>query len=819
MNKKKKKSNIVIIEKNQTHDDFSPKKSKSKKMPKTAQETVPFDEVYENGIFRKGETYTLIFNLNNLDYKMMRDDDKDYLYLQYQGLLNALPPEISYQEFIMNTSFNISELTKTLIPPETQHDKYPEIYDDFCKNQQRVINKTIDATCTKILIGAISFERKARLDDPNVLFKHFRELKDNLMKIGIKSATILTPVDALKILHEIYHPFKDEEFLLPSNYLHHDVKLKDYIVPSAFDFRSKDNRAGRFLSLGTSYCRILFVKRFSRTCDDEFIYDILDNTHKIVVSKHIQLIDKEEAMDMLKKQMDDLQGKLDKRREINHKRGTGFIPFALKSREKELTELQNRLSSSDCELFECGFFVYIAAETKSELEDLTVFIKNKARQHQVTLDVLVLQQEKGLNTIMPFATNHFTGDLNDCCYYLPTYEIANFIPFSYNNYFSYSGILYGINQQTNSPIILDRTDEMNGNGFILGTSGSGKSMNTKDEISKVMMKHPNDEILVIDPDREFKPLADKFNGEVVYISPNSNTNINLFDTDISYTDDGASAITMKSDFIMTFIETAKGLPLTANEHSLADRCVKLCYREFLSSNGDKTKLPTLKEYYDVLLAQPDQEAKDLALALELYVTGSFNSFAKHTNIEYKKNFVVFDIFDIGAQLMPVGLQVLLETIWQRVIENKKRGVRTWLWCDEFHIMFVKSDDDKPLRSGAFFETIYKRIRKHGGVATGTTQNITNILESKQATTMLSNAEFVILLQQKKTDLDKIIELFNLSESQYKFLTLGKEGKGMGLIICGDKIIPFDNRMPKDSKMYEICTTDFKEQQKMMQGGG
>lgn len=808
MSKKKKThdtSNIFIVENKEPQDDFDPKKVKVKKIPKTAQETIPFSEVYENGIFRQGERYTLIFSINHIDYKMMRDEEKDQLYVKYQTYLNALPPDIDYQEFIMNSSYDFDLLRKTLMPKQKA---YPEIYEDYCNNQELLIDKTQNA-CNQILLGVLTFERKSKLDTPTILFKYFREIQNHLIGLGT-SGKQLAPLETFKILHEVFHPFGDEEFLLPADYMRSDVSLKDYIVPAQFDFRSKANRAGKHIVMGMNYCRVLFVKRFSRECDDEFLYDLLDNSYKIIVSKHQRRIDKGETMEMLKQQMDDLQGKMEKRREVNHKHGGEFIPWRLREREKELNELQDRLSASNCDLFECGFFVYIAAKTIEELDDLTTYVKLKARNHQVTLDVLVMQQEDGLNSVLPFATNHFTGDLNACSYYLPTNEIANFIPFNYNNYFSEGGLSYGINMQTNSPIIIDRTEEMNANGFILGTSGSGKSMNTKDELIKAMMTYPNDEFLVIDPDNEFRPLKDKFDGEVVVLAPDSPTNINLFDTDLSFNEDGANAITMKSDFIMTFVETAKGIPLSSKERSVADRCIKLCYRDFVASDGDKSKLPTLKTYYDMLLAQLEPEAQDLALALELYVTGSFNSFSKPTNVQYNKKFIIFDIFQMGEQLRKVGLQVLLEIIWQRVIENKHRGVRTWLWCDEFSIMY--SSGEKDTASGDFFAKVYKRIRKHGGVATGTTQNITEILDSKQATTMLSNAEFVILLQQKKKDLDKIIDIFELSESQYSYLKAGKDGVGTGLIICGNKVIPFENKIPKGSKIYSICSTKFKELQ-------
>jgi len=332
-----------------------------------------------------------------------------------------------------------------------------------------------------------------------------------------------------------------------------------------------------------------------------------------------------------------------------------------------------------------------------------------------------------------------------------------------------------------------------------------------------MMKFPDDEVIIIDPENEYKPIVEPLNGEIIKLSANSGTKMNIFDTDLTYTDsdDGSGAILMKSEFIMTIIETAKGFPLTANEKSLIDRCVKEVYSEFVNSGGEKQKLPTLLDFYNLLKNQTEEEAQGIAVTLELYVKGSFNTFSGHTNVNINKRFLVIDIAEMGEQLRSVGLQVILEFVWQRVIDNKNRGVRTWVWIDEFSMMFSDGSGSETQRSGIFFAKVYKRIRKHGGVVTGITQNITEVLDSKQAQTMLSNSEFVVLLQQKKNDLDKLIKLFELSPSQAVYLKSGI--RGTGLIICGNKVIPFSKQIPQDSLLYKIFSTNFKELQEQIKG--
>ncbi|MEE0956476.1 MAG: ATP-binding protein [Ruminococcus sp.] len=440
--------------------------------------------------------------------------------------------------------------------------------------------------------------------------------------------------------------------------------------------------------------------------------------------------------------MNDLEARMEKRRELNAKRGGKYVPYSLRQREKDLEEMQEKLGSSNCDLFAFGIYIYVAADTLEQLNDLKDYIKQVALRHQVVVDVLtgVPQQEMGLQSIMPFANPSKTkdGSYLGQPFYLPTDEVANLIPFSYRNNINPAGLIYGINQITNTPIIIDRTEEMNANGFTLGTSGSGKSVTTKAEFFAAAMKYTDDEFIIIDPENEYRPLAAAKNGdappfdaEIIRLSPNTDTYINIFDTDMTYSEDGASAVQMKVDFIMTFCEVVKGSALTAKERSVIDRCTKIVYMDYVLSDGDRSKLPNLTQFYEALKKQDEKEAADIALSLETYVTGSFNIFAHDTNIQYNKRFIIFDIFEMGNQLQTVGLMVLLEMLWQRVIQNKLRGIRTWVWTDEFSIMF-NDDSSGIFRTGDFFEKVYKRIRKHGGVATGATQNISEVIKSKQA---------------------------------------------------------------------------------------
>lgn len=618
---------------------------------------------------------------------------------------------------------------------------------------------------------------------------------------------MLTPEQSFEIVHRVFHFSHPEQFLLPTSYFNADVNLKDYLAPSSFKFYSKYNE------VGMDYSCIMFAKNFSRTCDDEFIIDLLDNSSKVIVSKHFARLEKDTSLDILKEQMNDLQGRIDRRLEINYKRsgasgGSSFIPWSLQRRKEELNALEKKLSSTDCDLFEFALYIYIAADSLEELTNLRDYIKQTARRHQVTLDVLTgtTLQDKGIQCILPFANPALSDDgaLLGQPFFLPTDEVANFIPYTYKNSIIQSGICYGTNQITHMPIIINRSDGLNANGFVVGTSGAGKSMSGKLEFLNAVLKYPDDEFIFLDPEREYMAITknNEFDAQVIKISPDTDTHLNLFDTDITYSDEGQSAIALKTDFIMTFCECVKGAELSANEKTVLDRCVNYVYQDFIKSNGDKRYLPNLTLFYDVLSKQPEKEAKDMALKLELYVKGNFNIFAHNTNVDLNKRVIIYDVQEMGKQLSDIGSLVILESIWQRVIENRKRGVRTWFATDEFSIFF--RDTKGVFRSGDFFESVYKRIRKYGGIASGYTQNMTEVMESPQATKMLQNSNFCIMLAQNETDLARIKEMFKLSEKQAAYLDIDEPGKG--LIKVGKQIIPFENQIDTTTAVYKLFST-------------
>lgn len=795
MRQKKNKKSTVILS-NQTSADGE----RSVKQKKRSRSILYFDEIYENGLIRDGERYILCYEFSDLDYLMFSDNKKDSVYEQYQNLLNTLPCDMTYQELLMNREYDSEALYRAMLPDSgssVNSEKLRILSEDFRKIQQKRIKMCVEKECWRVRIGVLGYTPAGKLDSPDTVFQYYEEIEKALDEMGVKSK-ILKPEDVLKIYHDIYIPNSLSDFRLPENIYRYGMSLSNYVAPSHLR-----TDAIKYIETGSMYSRVIYVKSFARDIDDQFITDMLDHRYHIAISKHIRRLDKNESAKLLKNQLDSLEGQMEKRREINHKRGTDYIPYRLRDKEKELERVQSKLAGTNCDLFEACVFFYLSADTREKLEDLTNYLKNLARKHQCNIDTLTRQQEKGLQAILPLAYNPFNETKNDNInMFWLTDELANLIPFSSVDYIDENGLCYGRKNKSNKLVIIDRGQELNANGFVFGASGSGKSFFVKlAEFIPAMLKYTNDEFIIIDPDNEYKPLIEPFGGTIVTVAPDSPTYLNLFDADLSYNENGITAVSIKKEFIMMFIEQVKGESLNASERSMVNRCITIAYKDFVESNGT-APLPTLQNFWGILKDQKSEISDKLCDELELYVSGSFDMFAHETNVDYGNRFMLFDITNMGAQLKIVGMQIILELLWQRVRKNKQRGVRTWVWTDEFTIML--NDEN----SSAFFETVYQRIRKQGGVATGIAQNISAAMTNSHAMNMLKNSEFVCLLRQKEDDLKYILENYNLSQSQIKSIT--SDQAGHGIIIAGNKVIEFENTLDKNTELYKLCSTKFGE---------
>ncbi|XOQ45119.1 MAG: DUF87 domain-containing protein [Clostridium sp.] len=431
------------------------------------------------------------------------------------------------------------------------------------------------------------------------------------------------------------------------------------------------------------------------------------------------------------------------------------------------------------------------ADTKEQLDSDTETILTTARKHLCQMSVLRWQQKDGLDTALPYGLRKIRAIRT-----LTTESTAVLIPFRAQEIMQAGGIYYGQNAVSKNMIVADRRKLLNGNSFRLGVSGSGKSFSAKEEIVSIALS-TNDDILILDPESEFGFLVEALHGEIIRISAASSTHLNALDMDKAYGDE-RNPLIEKSEFILSLFEQLVGDGgVSAKEKSILDRCTYDVYREYMANNY-QGEPPTLKDLYHSLLKQPEPEARGLALSSELFITGSLNTFAQQTNVDTKARIIAYDIRELGEQLMPIGMLVTLDAIFNRVIQNWKKGKTTWVFADEFYLLF------RYQYSADFFYKLWKRIRKYNGLVTGLTQNVEELLRSDTARLMLANSEFLLLLNQSATDRDELANLLHISDTQLSYIT--NVAAGCGLIRCAGNIVPFENSFPRNTRLYQLMTT-------------
>ena len=436
------------------------------------------------------------------------------------------------------------------------------------------------------------------------------------------------------------------------------------------------------------------------------------------------------------------------------------------------------------------------ADSKEQLDNDTEALLTTAIKHLCQFAVLKYQQMDGLNTALPFGVRKI-----DALRTLTTESLAVFIPFRVQEIYHENGVYYGQNVISKNMIIANRRQLLNGNSFILGVSGAGKSFTAKEEMTNIILTDPNADIIIIDPEREYSPLVKAMQGEVIHISATSENHINAMDMNSDY-GDGANPVILKSEFILSLCEQLiGGTNLGAKQKSIIDRCTASVYRYYQQGNYMGTP-PTLQDFREELLKQNEPEAQEIALAIELFTDGSLNTFAKHTNVDTHSRLICYDILDLGKQLQPIGMLVVLDSILNRITQNRAKGRNTFIFIDEIYLLFQHE------YSANFLFTLWKRVRKYGAYCTGITQNVDDLLQSHTARTMLANSEFIIMLNQASTDRLELAKLLNISDLQMSYIT--NVGAGQGLLKVGSSLVPFVNKFPRNTELYKLMTTKFGE---------
>lgn len=785
------------------------KKSPLTDVPKTVQESIPYLGVYENGIFQNDEsTYSKVYKIPDMNFLIEDTERQKEIFGNFMELLSSFGPEVHVQQVIFNKTIKPAELESKVLM-KTQNDKLNEyreemnemLIDKMAKASNNIIHEkyfVLSVEADDIVAAKSTFER---LD---------REISAGFERVTKTPTKPLTLIERLSIMYDIYNmdsnvPFyrrtkMKKENVMESFNMRHIQKMgltsKDVVGPSALTFE-RDH-----MIVGTTYARAMMVSNLPSFLRGDILTELSNMPFNMLTSVHYRALPQSKAITLLKNKLVDVNANVVTLQKKASRNGysVDVISPEIKQASQEVESLMGDLTQDNQKLFYTTITAVIFAKTKEELDENTKLFQATAERFVCQAMVLATQQEAGLTTALPLGKNKLKVER-----LLNSRAAAIFLPFGVKELWQDDGMYYGLNGVSKQMILYNRSSAINGNGCIFGVPGSGKSFSAKREIVNVLL-HTDDDVFVIDPENEYAGLAKLFYGSSIRIAPGSDVHINPMDMGLDYSAEGDDPITMKADFIASICEAATGsrYPLTPIQKSVIDRCVKNVYREYIRTlraegkSEDASIVPTLRDFYEEVKLQPEPEAHNLALALEKFVEGTQNSFAFRTNVNVNNRFTIYNIKDIGTGMKSIGLQVCLDNIWNKMIANYKKGKRTWLYCDEFHLLTQTEISAK------YTQQIWRRARKWNGIPTGITQQVEDMMKTEEGRAIIGNSEFVMMLSMNAYGRAQMQQMYNLTDAEMEYIT--SSGSGHGLIYNGKDIIPFVDEFPKDTKLYNAMTT-------------
>ncbi|MEE0885243.1 MAG: hypothetical protein U0L59_08480 [Faecalimonas sp.] len=773
-------------------DEFKEIKKASEplyKSPKSVQETMEIIAVSEDGIFQTGpDRYDKGWLISNVNYATASDEVQEAIAIGYCKFVNSMDCE--FKITANNKNKNWQELEKQVFASlDTKEDeKYRRSYNEIIEEKVRLGTHGIEQE----LYLTVTVQRKSYEEAK----AHFATIEANITKRFTEMGSRLTALsgnERLQILYDYYHLGNEEGF---------KFNLKEY-KKSGQDFKNDlCNGAVKYYpdyyEEDGKFCRVLYVKTFASSASDRCFVDLSTLPIHSMLTKDCVPVSKEITMKIMNKKYLGIESDIVKQQRVRNRNNdfASDISYMKRAEKKEIESMMDDVRENDQCLFLTSITMVIMADSKEELNSHTETVKTIAKGHGCTMDVLYFRQREGLNTTLPIGVRQV-----ETMRTLFTNALVAFLPFNVQELNMKSGFCYGINQISKNLNIVDRKKLPNGNGFVFGNSGSGKSVMSKWEIMEVKQK-TNDRIIVAEPTDEYLPIAKELNGTIIKMSTFTDNHVNPLDIDVDSldVDDSNGLIRMKAEFMFALCEQCYGEKLNRRQESIIDRCVRDLF--FGIARSEEKHVPIMSEFYELLKQCPEKEAKDLVLALDIFVNGSLNIFNHHTNVDMDNRFTVFAIRELGEKLAPVCMLVMMETIQQKIIENGQNGFATWLYIDEFHMLLNSEYTAK------YLQQLWKKVRKQGGLCTGITQNIMDLLESVTATTMLANSEFVIALNQSNPDAVRIEETLGISKTQLRFVS--NSPIGTGLLKCGAVVVPFDNQIGKDTEIYKLVNTNIYE---------
>ena len=754
----------------------------------TAQQTIPYLAMYPDGICKITEKkYSKSIAYDDINYQLAQADDKTAIFENWCDFLNYFDATVSVQLSFINRGTRSGGAEEVIAIP-AQNDAFNSIrteYADMLKHQLAKGNNGF------VKSKYITFSVEA--DNLNAAKARLARIETDILnnfKVLGAAARPMTGYERLEALHSVFHPEGEPfrfswDWLTPSG-----LTTKDFIAPSSFRFGE-----GRYFRMGRKIGAVSFLEILAPELNDRMLADILDLETGIVVNLHIKSIDQTEAIKTIKRKITDLDKmKIEEQKKaVRSGYDMDIIPSDLAMFGGEAKNLLQDLQSRNERMFLLTFLVVNMADTKRKLENDIFAAAGIAQKYNCALTRLDYQQEAGLLSSVPIGENLIPIQRG-----LTTSSTAIFIPFITQELFQQGAALYyGLNALSSNMIICDRKRLKNPNGLILGTPGSGKSFAAKREITNAFLI-TDDDIIICDPEAEYYPLVRRLHGQVIRISPTSTQYVNPMDINLNYSEDD-NPLALKSDFLLSLCELVIGGKegLMPVEKTVIDRSVRNVYRPFLAA-PDPAKMPIIGDLYDELLRQPEPEAARVAAALELYVSGSLNVFNHRTNVELSNRLVCFDIKQLGKQLKKLGMLVVQDQVWNRVTINRAEKKSTRYYMDEFHLLL------KEEQTAAYSVEIWKRFRKWGGIPTAITQNVKDLLSSREVENIFENSDFVLMLNQAQGDREILARQLNISPQQMKYVTHTEAGEG--LIFYGNVVLPFLDRFPQNTELYRVMTT-------------
>ena len=760
--------------------------------PQTAQQTIPYREIYKDGICRVNDKlYTKTIQFFDINYQLAQADDKAQIFENYCDFLNYFDSTISVQLTFINQRANMQDFSKSIaIPP--QGDEYDDIRREYAEMLKKQLEKGNNGLAKRkyITFGIEADDlrtAKMRLERVET------DVLNNFKTLGVQ-AVPLSGLERLELLHSQLHPSGQEKFKFAwSDLAKTGLSTKDFIAPTSFTF-SKD---GKTFRIGEYSGAMSFLQILAPELTDRMLAEFLDLDDAVTVNLHIQSIDQATAIRNIKRKMSDLQKmKIEEQKKaVRAGYDMDIIPTDLATYGEEAQNLLQDLQSRNERMFLVTVLVQNIAPKRQKLFSDIMAASGIAQKYNCALKRLDYQQEQGLMSSLALGQNQIEIQRG-----LTTSSTAIFVPFTTCELFQDGQALYyGLNAISSNLIMANRKLLKNPNGLFLGTPGSGKSFSAKREIVNVFLL-TDDSIIIADPENEYGPLVKRFGkqGQVIDLSPTSSNYINPLDINLDYSDD-ENPITLKSDFVLSLCDLIIGGKdgLTPIEKTIIDRCTRLVYRDYLQDPRPEN-MPILGDLYELLRKQSEPEAQNIATALEIYVNGSLNVFNHRSNIDMDSHRVLcFQLKSLGKALKEIGLLIMQDAVWNRVTANREKHKTTWFYIDEFHLLLKG-------QTGAFSVEIWKRFRKWGGIPSGLTQNVKDLLASREIENIFENSDFIYMLNQAQGDRQILAKQLGISPTQLSYVT--HSGPGEGLLFFGNMIIPFVDHFPKDTSLYQIMTT-------------